>query len=249
MRAISATRASPATGATALVVVAFARLLADDEVVVGARRDLRQVRDGEHLAACAELLHQPAHGLGDGAADAGVDLVEDQRRRRSVRALQLAADDRDGERDARELAARGDLGERPRRRCPRGRRRGTRPIRHRTTAAHRSRRARLRSGRRPCRAAASPASLPLRTSAQRHGARPRCGALRRRRRRARRRSHARARRGRRRRRARAARPATAPGAPATRRAAGDGGVPASSTPRAARRPRAAAAGSSSARSR
>ena len=59
---------------------ACSAVLGHDQVVVGAGGDLRQVRDGEHLAVAPELLHQPAHRLGDGAADAGVDLVEDQRR-------------------------------------------------------------------------------------------------------------------------------------------------------------------------
>ncbi len=45
------------------------------------------------------------------AADAGVDLVEDQR----AGFAELAGGDGDGQRDARELAARGDLGERARR--------------------------------------------------------------------------------------------------------------------------------------
>ena len=85
--------------------------------MVGAGGDLRQVGDGDDLAAGAELLHEAADGLGDGAADAGVDLVEDQRRRRCAGALALGADDGDGEGDSRQLAARGDLGERPRRRA------------------------------------------------------------------------------------------------------------------------------------
>ena len=43
------------------------------------RRDLRQVRDAQHLALLAELAQRPADGLGHRAADAGVDLVEHQR--------------------------------------------------------------------------------------------------------------------------------------------------------------------------
>ena len=92
---------------------------------VGDARDLRQVRDRDHLRA----LGEPPQRLGDGvrgrAADARVDLVEDDR---------LAArDGRDRERDPRQLAARGRLGDgrerqagvrpdqerRPRRRPPR----------------------------------------------------------------------------------------------------------------------------------
>ncbi len=71
------------------------------EVAVGERRDLREMRDRDHLRP----LRQPAQHAADGvrglSADAGVDLVEDER---------LAARDRgDGERDARQLAAGGRL--------------------------------------------------------------------------------------------------------------------------------------------
>src|SRR6185436_21180438 len=47
------------------------------EVVVGEARHLRQVGDGEDLAALREALELAAHGGGFAAADAGVDLVED----------------------------------------------------------------------------------------------------------------------------------------------------------------------------
>ena len=53
--------------------------LGNDEMMVAAGRDLRQVRDGEHLHVAAEALHQAADGIGHGAANAGIDLVEDQR--------------------------------------------------------------------------------------------------------------------------------------------------------------------------
>ena len=56
------------------------RVLDDREVAVGERGDLRQVGDADDLAAAgelAQLLADRARGL---AADAGVDLVEDQRR-------------------------------------------------------------------------------------------------------------------------------------------------------------------------
>jgi hypothetical protein len=70
------------------------------------------VGDGQHLAVAPELLHQPADGLGHRAADTGIDLVEDQRLRRS----QLAGGDGDRQRDARQLTARSHLAHRPRRR-------------------------------------------------------------------------------------------------------------------------------------
>ena len=78
-------------------------------MVVGAGRHLGQVGDGQHLPVAAELAHQAPDRLRDGAADAGVDLVEDQRLRRT----QLAGGDGDGQRHARQFAARGDLGDRP----------------------------------------------------------------------------------------------------------------------------------------
>ena len=81
--------------------------LLDPEVRVGDARDLRQVRDREHLRALGEPLQRRGDGVGGLAADARVDLVEDHRL--------AAADRRDRERDARELAARGRLGDRPER--------------------------------------------------------------------------------------------------------------------------------------
>ena len=56
----------------------------------------------------AQRLQQPADGRGDGAADARVDFVEDQR----GHVAHFARHDLDRERDARQLAARGDARER-----------------------------------------------------------------------------------------------------------------------------------------
>ena len=53
MRATSATRASPSTGCTSRQRLAALQRLGDDEVLVGAGGHLRQVRHGQHLAACA----------------------------------------------------------------------------------------------------------------------------------------------------------------------------------------------------
>ena len=83
--------------------------------LAGAGRHLRQVRDSQHLALAAQLLHQAAHGLGHGTADTGIDLVEDQRAGCGVATLQLAGGDGNGERNARQLTARRHLGQRPRR--------------------------------------------------------------------------------------------------------------------------------------
>ena len=108
-----------------------ARHLLDAEVAVGERRDLRQVRDRDHLRALGEPLQRPADGVRRLAADAGVDLVEDQR---------LAARDRgDRERDARELAARRRLGDRARTAGPRSGGRGRPPRRRPVAPGSRSR--------------------------------------------------------------------------------------------------------------
>ena len=84
--------------------------LGDGELVVRLRRHLGQVRHAKNLAVFPEPAHQRAHHLGHGAADAGVGLVEDQRGHR----VGLRGEHRDREPDARELAARGHLRERPR---------------------------------------------------------------------------------------------------------------------------------------
>ena len=85
MRASSATRSSPLTSRTSLAVTAVGpgrRRFVDHDVPVGEGRDLGQVGDDEDLALGGQP-GQPAADLDRGpAADAGVDLVEDQRRRR-----------------------------------------------------------------------------------------------------------------------------------------------------------------------
>ena len=52
--------------------------LSISKVRVGVRRDLRQVRDAQHLKRRAERLQLAADDVGDPPADAGVDLVEYQ---------------------------------------------------------------------------------------------------------------------------------------------------------------------------
>ena len=52
--------------------------LVDPEVPVGQRGDLRQVGDAEDLPAPGERAQVLAHGACGMAADAGVDLVEDE---------------------------------------------------------------------------------------------------------------------------------------------------------------------------
>jgi hypothetical protein len=51
----------------------------DDEVLIRTSRHLGQMRHRQHLGAVAELAHEPPHGIGHSAADAGVDLVKDER--------------------------------------------------------------------------------------------------------------------------------------------------------------------------
>ena len=52
--------------------------------MIGEGRDLRQVRDAQHLVAAGERAELASHHLGHRAADAGVDLVEDHGRRVGV---------------------------------------------------------------------------------------------------------------------------------------------------------------------
>ena len=75
-----------------------------------ARRDLRRMGHRQHLHALRQPRQPLADRVGDRAADPGVDLVEDQRRRRAAvgeRHLQR-------QQEARQLAARRDLHHRPR---------------------------------------------------------------------------------------------------------------------------------------
>ena len=106
--------------------------------VGGQRGDLRQVGDAEHLAAVAEGAQALADDAGDLAADAGVDLVEDQRLR-----LARRAEPRQRQHHPRELAAGGGIAER-RRRHPRVRRD---PQLDRLAAARRRSRRRAARGR------------------------------------------------------------------------------------------------------
>ena len=77
-----------------------------------ARRDLRRMGYDENLQAGAEALQPLADRRGDGAADAAVDLVEDQGRHRGG----AGEHQLQGQHEARQLAARGDARERAERR-------------------------------------------------------------------------------------------------------------------------------------
>src|ERR1043166_8029922 len=85
--------------------------LADEQVCVGEARDLRLVRDAEHLIGARERLQLQADGLGDATADACVHLVEDNRAREASRRGARLQD----EHQARSLAARSDLRQGPKR--------------------------------------------------------------------------------------------------------------------------------------
>jgi hypothetical protein len=76
-------------------------------VTVGNGRDLRQVRDRDHLCPFREAPQRLSDRVCRLAADARVDLVEDHRL--------PTADGCDGERDSRQLATRGRLGDRRKR--------------------------------------------------------------------------------------------------------------------------------------
>ena len=79
--------------------------LVHDDVAVGERRHLRQVRHDQHLRVAGQLGQPPADLDGGLAADSGVDLVEDEDRHRAG----LGERDLDGQHDPRELAAGGAL--------------------------------------------------------------------------------------------------------------------------------------------
>src|SRR5207248_2976397 len=96
--------------------------LLDREMRVGCRRDLRQVRDAQHLERRSERPQRAADDVGDAAADAGVHFVEDETGRRSARrpiaglgeAVARSRGERlDPEHDPRELPARHDARQRP----------------------------------------------------------------------------------------------------------------------------------------
>src|SRR5215217_4730924 len=82
-------------------------VLDDREVAIGERRDLRQVRDADHLAPGGEVAQLLAHRSCGLAADARVDLVEDERAGPG-----LGRSTHQRQHHARELAARGDLAQR-----------------------------------------------------------------------------------------------------------------------------------------
>ncbi len=89
---------------------AVARALADEDVVVRPRRELRQVRDREHLVVGGDAPHRLADHEPDAAADPGVDLVEHE----GGHPVEPGEDRLEREHHARQLAPRRGAGQRPR---------------------------------------------------------------------------------------------------------------------------------------
>ena len=85
------------------------RVLDDREVACAERGDLRQVGDAQHLTPFPQLAQPRPDRAGGVPADARVDLVEHQRRLRRCG----VGDAHDREHHPRELAAGGDLPQRP----------------------------------------------------------------------------------------------------------------------------------------
>ena len=137
------------------------RQLLDPEVPVGQRRDLRQVGDAEHLALGAERAQALADRPRRLAADAGVDLVEDQRRGTRPRRHRHQR-----QHHARQLAARRALAQRRRGHARVGRQQELDALGARTARSPPAARARPRRSRPPSpappapRAPAWPASGP-----------------------------------------------------------------------------------------
>src|SRR3546814_2174200 len=86
-------------------------ILADLNVLVAQRRDLRQMGDTKNLALRTKCAQFASHHFGHRATDAAVDFVEDHGRD----AVQTQRGHFDRQTDARELAAGGDLAQRARR--------------------------------------------------------------------------------------------------------------------------------------
>ena len=151
-----ATRASPRDRDRPRCAARRRAPIRDEAMVIGAGRDLRQMRHCQYLSLEAQPLHQPADGFCDCAADAGIDLVEDQRA--DARVFAMTGGHRDRERDARQLAAGGDARERTRRAALMTGDEELRGFHAERLRRFLRRAAPPRSGRRSCRASAAPAS-------------------------------------------------------------------------------------------
>ncbi len=103
-RAISVTRSSRLEALDVGEGPVLLDLFLDPEMVRGGRGDLREVRDADDLVASGQVAELLGDELGRLAADAGVDLVEDER----LAALALLAHGLEGQHDPGELAARSD---------------------------------------------------------------------------------------------------------------------------------------------
>ena len=109
IRAISSTRSAFDKRRTLVCVLPFDSRLVDHEVSVRQRRDLREVRDADHLTMPRDVRDGPPDHFGHGPADARIDFVEHVRADGAlVRQHPL-----EREQGPRELAAAGDLAKRP----------------------------------------------------------------------------------------------------------------------------------------
>ncbi len=88
-------------------------LFGDHQMVIGTCGHLWQVGDSKDLAVHAQLPHQASDGLGNRAANPGVNFVEDQR----LDLAQLAGRYGDGQCNPGQFSARRDLADRPWRRA------------------------------------------------------------------------------------------------------------------------------------
>jgi hypothetical protein len=108
MRAISPMRPSRSSTATADVVLPSRVFLGDGPLPVGLRRHLRQMGDAQHLALLPSCLSRRPT-----ISATRPPMPTSTSSKISVPAPCLAGDDLDGQADARQLAARGNLGQRP----------------------------------------------------------------------------------------------------------------------------------------
>ena len=109
IRASSSGRSSSRRRSTAVMRPTAAHGLDHAEVGRTGRRDLREMRDAQHLRVPAQLAELPPHIVGGTTADAGVHLVEDERRRASGGAGEAA----ERQHHAGELSSGRDPGQRP----------------------------------------------------------------------------------------------------------------------------------------
>ena len=108
MRASSSRRPPASSVSIRVWVESSVAVLADQQVGMTLRRDLRQVGDAQNLALFAQRAQFLPDHFGHGATDAGVDLVEDH----AADGVLAQRGDFDRQADARQFTAGGDLAQR-----------------------------------------------------------------------------------------------------------------------------------------